>query len=175
MIVTELRIQRKTQQNLQKKAQRKEKNKPYIGRDRKIKENTKTKNYVIGNLKSKKGAKEMKVIIIIAASLFVYYIGLVILTNKSFKRNKIDLGILINLYLPIYIIKSFIKVAIKHKNNRAVRRKALLSIFFDYNIALAILIEVVEFGISKNYIRLSPSSKSCILWKRSEVYGNKIE
>ena len=39
----------------------------------------------------------MKVIIIIAASLFVYYIGLVILTNKSFKRNKIDLGILINL------------------------------------------------------------------------------
>ena len=118
----------------------------------------------------------MKVIIIIAASLFVYYIGLVILTNKSFKRNKIDLGILINLYLPIYIIKSFIKVAIKHKNNRAVRRKALLSIFFDYNIALAIFIEVVEFGISKNYIRLSPSSKKLhimekvgSLWKQDRM------
>ena len=112
----------------------------------------------------------MKVIIIIAASLFVYYIGLVILTNKSFKRNKIDL------YLPIYIIKSFIKVAIKHKNNRAVRRKALISIFFDYNIALAILIEVVEFGISKNYIRLSPSSKKLhimekvgSLWKQDRM------
>jgi uncharacterized membrane protein len=41
-----------------KRLREKEKNKPYIGRDRKIKENTKTKNYVIGNLKSKKEQKK---------------------------------------------------------------------------------------------------------------------
>lgn len=101
----------------------------------------------------------MKAFIIVSISLLVYYIGLVILTKMAFKKRKINLGITVNLIIPLYIIKTFVNVAIKHREDRAVVKKAIGAIFLDYGIALAIMVEVILFGIEKQYIRVNSTKE----------------
>lgn len=101
----------------------------------------------------------MKAIVIVSVSLLVYYIGLVILTKMAFKKRKINLGITVNLIIPLYIIKTFINVAIKHRDDRTVVKRAIGAIFLDYGIALAIMVEVIIFGIEKQYIKVNSAKE----------------
>lgn len=101
----------------------------------------------------------MKAIIIVSVSLLVYYIGLVILTKMAFKKRKINLGLVINLIIPLYIIKTFVNVAIKHREDKTVVKKALGAIFLDYGVALAIMVEVILFGIEKQYIKVNSAKE----------------
>lgn len=66
---------------------------------------------------------------------------------------------LTELFELMYIIKTFVNVAIKHREDRAVVKKAIGAIFLDYGIALAIMVEVILFGIEKQYIRVNSTKE----------------
>lgn len=102
----------------------------------------------------------MTIVLIVLFSLILYYIGLVIVTKVAFKRRNIVLSITVSMLLPIFIIKTFIRVAFENKSDRKVVKKALASIFVRYEIALLILVEVIAFGFEKGMIKSANKVKT---------------
>lgn len=113
----------------------------------------------------------MRILFSILVTLLIYYAGLVFLTDDSFKKKDLNLSVATSLYIPIYIFKTFLSIAIKHRKNTVKRNKALLTMFFGFRIALAIMIEVVEFGIENNYI----GQKNKVVNKNNSVINKTKE
>lgn len=113
----------------------------------------------------------MKLILIVVLSLLMYYLGLTIVTRNAFKKRKIKIGLIISLFFPLLIMKTYINVIFKKNQDSYIRKKATVALFLNYNIALLILVEVVVFGFEKDYIKSSKKKqKTSVLRKIGMVW-----
>ncbi|MDT2669162.1 hypothetical protein [Enterococcus dongliensis] len=117
----------------------------------------------------------MIVLIIILSFLIVYYLGLSYLTTVAFKRKKINLSLGLKLFLPIYIIKTYIGVIRNHWHNKGARKKAFIDLVFKYDMALIILVEVVHFGFEKGIISSNKKEKTSVFAKISSFRNSEMK
>lgn len=106
----------------------------------------------------------MKTIFIVIVSLLVYYIGLILLTKKSLNKKNLSLNFIIVMILPIFILWTLVLLAIKYKNVKSKRKKAVLGILFNFSISLAVMIELIDYSIETGNIQVTKNEKS-------KVYG----
>lgn len=117
----------------------------------------------------------MIVLIIILSFLIVYYLGLSYLTTVAFKRKKINLSFGLKLFLPIYILKTYIGVIKNHWHNKTARKKAFVDLVFKYDLALVILVEVVLFGFEKGIISSNKKEKTSVFAKISSFRNSEMK
>ena len=119
----------------------------------------------------------MNAIIIFVTSLLVYYSGLMYLTRATFKKNNIKLSVLMTLFVPFYILKTYLSVAYKYKKQSRIRNHAILELLFGYTAGLAIFVEIVRFGFENKYIvseKKKPNGLSSLISKTREPFSNTL-
>ncbi|BBM15598.1 hypothetical protein ABVF54_10290 [Enterococcus mundtii] len=120
----------------------------------------------------------MNTIIIVLVSMLIYYSGLMYLSYSAFRKSKIKIGFVTMLFIPIFILKNYIMIAYKHKDNSKIRNHAILEFFFGYNTGLAILVEVVRFGFEKKYITSEKKERngiSTLITKVKDIFSNTLD
>lgn len=115
----------------------------------------------------------MIVLIIAVVSTFIYYLGLSYITDVAFKNRKIRLSWGLKFFMPIYIFKTYIKV-IKDHWREPTKKQAIKSLFFGYDLALTILVEIVAFSFEKGLIEADKKTKSSTFSKISNLKLNSI-
>lgn len=95
----------------------------------------------------------MITLLIITMAIVLYYLGLSFITTVAFKKRKIKLSFGMKLFLPFYIIKTYMKVIKEHWHSKKVRKSAVLDLLLGYNFPLTILVEVVAFGFENELIK----------------------
>lgn len=95
----------------------------------------------------------MIVLLIMTMTLVLYYLGLSFITTVAFKKRKIKLSIGLMLFLPLYIIMTYMKVIKAHWHSKKIRKRAISDLLFGYNFPLTILVEVVVFGFENDLIK----------------------
>ncbi|EAC7181269.1 hypothetical protein BSL90_06935 [Listeria monocytogenes] len=84
-------------------------------------------------------------IYLILTTIASYYLALVLITRIKFKQKRMNLSIVLTLYLPIYIISVHVKLAYKERYNKPKLKVIVKSMTIEYNIAVVILADVMYF------------------------------
>ncbi|WP_239257388.1 hypothetical protein [Listeria ilorinensis] len=96
----------------------------------------------------------MLLIMTLLISVVVYYVALVIITKIKFAQSNLKASFSLLLIVPIFIFKVHIKLAYEHRHEKRKVKLILRNGFVEYNVAVAILSEVMLFcakqGIAEN-------------------------
>lgn len=116
----------------------------------------------------------MIVLILLVMSVIFYYLGLSFITTVEFKKKRIKLSLGLKLFLPLYILKTYLRVLMDHRHSPTIRKQIILDLFFGFDFALIILVEIVSFGIEKDLLVSKKLEKVSILSKISNFKNKNI-
>lgn len=112
----------------------------------------------------------MNILIIAVLSVFIYYLGLSYLAYAAFKDKKITIAYKLAIVVPGFIIKSYLSIVWKYRDNTVMRKHALKELIFGYGTALVIFVEIVAYAVDKGIIPVG--KKKTIQEKVSYLFKN---
>lgn len=116
----------------------------------------------------------MMVLLMLVMALTFYYLGLSFITTVEFKKKRIKLSLGLKLFLPYYILKTYIRVIRDNRHSKSIRKQAVVDLFFGFDFALIILVEIVAFGLENELLKSEKVEKVSLLSKISSFKNKNI-